>query len=109
MAQEKAVVFSSLNVAEVFLVRSLLTREGIESELRRTFLAPLAGEIPMDDARVELLVATPALAGALAVIQKAQDTHGPDKVCPHCSESSPPAFELCWACGKDLEGEHDID
>ncbi len=104
MSESETVLFSSLNIAEVFLVRSLLTREGIESRIRRTFLSPLAGEIPMDDARVELMVSESDLAQASALLEKAKNIDGPDRVCPQCNELSPPAFELCWACGHELEG-----
>ena len=106
MTESKIVLFSSLNAAEVFLVRSLLTREGIESEIRRSFLAPLAGEIPMDDARVELMVARSQLERASAVLDQAKNATGPDRVCLRCGEISPASFEICWSCGAELE-EHD--
>ena len=106
MTETKSVVFSSLNIAEVVLVRSLLTREGIESALSRTFLAPLAGEIPMDDARIELMVSTTDFERAAALLKQARETTGPERACPQCQELSPPAFELCWACGAELEDEN---
>ncbi len=107
MGGSKAVLFSSLNVTEVFLVRSLLTREGIESRIRRTFLAPLAGEIPMDDARVELMVDEDDMAQASILLQEAQRGGGPDRPCQNCQEPNPPAFELCWSCGGEVEGAHE--
>ena len=103
MGESETVVFSSLNIAEVFLVRSLLTREGIESRIRRTFLSPLAGEIPMDDARIELMVSERDLARASELLEEAKQVDGPDRSCPSCGELNPPSFELCWACGDDLE------
>ena len=27
----------------------------------------------------------------------------PDKPCPQCHEAVPPAFEICWNCGADLQ------
>lgn len=99
---DEVVVYSSLNMAEVHLVRSLLTREGIGSRIRRQFLAPLMGEIPADDARAELLVPADRLDVARAVIDEARATVDVERACPACGETNPGSFELCWSCGADL-------
>lgn len=99
---DEVVVYSSLNMAEVHLVRSLLTREGIGSRIRRQFLAPLMGEIPADDARAELLVPLDRAPTATAVIDAARNSEDVERPCPGCGEMNPGAFELCWACGADL-------
>ncbi len=96
------IVFSSLNAAEVYLVGSLLRREGIVSTLRGEMRSGLAGQVPVDDARVELLVAPGDRAAAEAVIACAQRSDGPDRSCPACGEANPPAFELCWQCGAEI-------
>lgn len=102
MTASEVVVFSSLNVAECHLIRSLLTREGIESRLKGEFRAGVGGEIPLNDARAEVLVAAHDEHPALALIERAGDNVGPDRCCPACGEPNPPAFELCWSCGVDL-------
>ncbi len=102
MPKDEVVVFSSINTAECYLVRSLLTREGIASRLVGEFRAPLGGEVPLDDARTELLVAVPDQAAAEALIDQARRTDGPDRPCAACGEPNPPAFELCWSCGADV-------
>ncbi len=99
---DEAVVYSSLNLAEVHLVRSLLTREGIGSRVRRQFLAPLMGEIPADDARAELMVSADRLDAARAVIDAALAADQTERDCPACGEPNPGGFELCWSCGADL-------
>jgi len=99
MTSKEVVVFSSLNVAEVYLVRSTLTREGLSSHDRGDQRAPLAGEIPFDDARVELCVDPADEERALEIIQTIREPTGPDRACPNCGEVNPPAFEICWQCG----------
>lgn len=99
---DEVVVYSSLNMAEVHLVRSLLTREGIGSRIRRQFLAPLMGEIPADDARAELLVPAERLGAAEAIINEARNAADVERPCPVCGEMNPGAFELCWSCGAEI-------
>lgn len=103
MEKADVVVFSSLNLAEVHLIRGTLTREGIPSRIKSSMLAPLAGEVPMDDARTELYVAASLVEKALEIIRSAQALEGPDRPCPQCGEMNPISFELCWNCGADLE------
>jgi len=98
----EVVVFSSLNVAEVHLVHGMLSRAGIPSRLKRAFLGPLAGEIPMDDARAELVVPEAHVADALSRIASAREAAATEHMCPACGEVNPGSFELCWSCGADL-------
>ena len=103
MERTDIVVFSSLNLAEVHLIRSALAREGIPSRIKSNMLAPLAGEVPMDDARTELFVTASYAEQALQVIRSAMTLDGPDRVCPQCQEMNPVSFEVCWNCGSDIE------
>jgi hypothetical protein len=103
MTRKEVCVFSSLVSAEVYLVRSALTREGLNSWVQGDQRAPLAGEIPFDDARVELYVDPRDEERALDVIEIIRDPTGPDRACPNCNETNPPAFEVCWQCGTDLQ------
>ncbi|MEE2786310.1 MAG: DUF2007 domain-containing protein [Myxococcota bacterium] len=98
MPNDDVVVFSSLNLANVHLVRSVLTREGVPSRMKAQMLGPLAGEVPMDAARAELYVAKHLANRALSIIAEAQAQDGPDRICPNCGETNPPSFELCWQC-----------
>ena len=50
------VIFSSLNPTDVYLIQSALTEAEIPTQIRGALRSALAGEVPMDDARVELLV-----------------------------------------------------
>lgn len=102
---DDVVIFSSLNLAEVHLVRSMLTREGIVSKMRRQFLAALAGEIPVDDARIELLVEPALVEPAEALIRAAAEAAKVELRCPACGEQNPGSFEMCWQCGAELAAE----
>lgn len=99
---DDVVIFSSLNLAEVHLVRSMLTGEGIVSHMRRQHLAPLAGEIPVDDARIELLAEPAVAVVAEALIEASARAAAIERPCPTCGEFNPGSFELCWQCGGDL-------
>ena len=98
MTKGRVVVFSSLNLAEVHLIRSVLIREGIPSHMKSQMLGPIAGEVPMDSARAELFVDEEDSERALEIIHDAQTIEGPDRPCPDCKEMNPPSFEICWRC-----------
>jgi len=102
MARKEVVVFSSLNAAEVYLVRSTLLREGLESRIKGNMRAPLAGEVPFDDARVELCVDPELEAQALKIIEAIRQAEGADQICPACQEINPASFEICWQCGEEI-------
>lgn len=94
------VVYSSVWLPEAHLVMSLLTREGIPAAVRNQMRTGLVGEVPVDDARIEVTVAAEHVAAAEALIRAQAD--GVDRPCPSCGEDNPPAFELCWSCGAEL-------
>ena len=101
MNMPTVVVFSSSNVTDVYLIRSLLTREGIASRIRGEMRAGLGGELPMIDARAELLVAARFVSAALEVIERVEQG-GMDRVCPVCDETWPSSFEIWWRCAAPL-------
>jgi len=101
--EDRVVIFSSIQAIDVHLVRSTLTREGIVSFIQSQHLSPLAGEVPFDDARVELYVHPDDEARALEIIQDAKSAEGPERSCPSCGEANPHSFEVCWQCGEELE------
>ena len=92
-------MFSSLNPTEVHLIKNLLESEGITSIIKGEHRSVLLGEVPVDDARVELLVKSQDEDRALDCIQMHSHATRPDWRCAHCEESNPGSFELCWCCG----------
>lgn len=93
------VIFSSLNPTDVYLVQSVLEEAEIPSRIKGALRSALGGEVPMDDARVELLVEEPRFNEAKTLIADQLDTHRPDWQCAHCSEINPGNFQHCWHCG----------
>lgn len=88
---------------EAHLVNTELMRAGILSEVRGEARAPLAGEIPFADARIEVWVGADHVLSATTLLAEIDDAaKGDPHVCPKCGEENPPAFELCWRCGADL-------
>lgn len=97
------VVFSSIWLPEAHLIASLLTREGIPARVKNQMRTGLIGEIPIDDARIEVTVPGEHVADAEALIKASrQEVMGVDRPCPACAEENPPSFEVCWSCGTDL-------
>jgi predicted RNA-binding Zn-ribbon protein involved in translation (DUF1610 family) len=96
------VVYSSVWLPEAHLVASLLTREGIPSSVRNLMRTGLVGEVPVDDARIEVTVPAEFVADAEALIRASREVKGVDRPCPSCGEENPPSFELCWSCGAEL-------
>ena len=97
-------VFSSGDGSQIMLVRAALARAGIEVTLQNEneSLVPMLGCVPaelwvMHDGDAERAAAIVA-----ATLQQLSSTaDGPTWTCAHCHEESPPAFEICWKCGKE--------
>lgn len=88
---------------EAHLALNELLHAGFAAEIRGESRAPLAGQIPFADARVEVWVVGAQEAAArelLAEIDAAGE--GAPRRCPACGEENPPAFDLCWSCGASL-------
>jgi hypothetical protein len=61
------------------------------------------GELPVDAAAPQLWVDDDDAARALAALEAFRISGaGDSRRCAACGEENPPAFEVCWACGKGL-------
>lgn len=96
------VVYSSIWLPEAHLIASLLTREGVPASVRNQMRAGVIGELPIDDARIEVTVPEPFVEEAEALIAASRVEAGVERPCRACGEENPPSFEVCWACGVDL-------
>ena len=96
---QSVVIFSSLNPTDVYLIQSVLKEAEIPSQIKGALRSALAGEVPMDDARVELLVEASLSKIATDLIQDQLQTNRPDWKCAQCSEVNPGNFQHCWQCG----------
>ena len=106
---EWVVVFSSLNPMEVHLVQNALLQAQISSRIKGAHRSILAGEVPMDDARVELLVNASISNTALQLINDTLRINRPDWACAQCHEMNPGNFEHCWHCGVNRIHKHSAD
>lgn len=105
MSDEKPrdiVVFSSIWLPEAHLIASVLTREGIPASVRNQMRAGVIGELPIDDARIEVTVPAPLVEQAEALIVASRTVVGVERPCAACGEENPPSFEVCWSCDADL-------
>lgn len=92
------VIFSALNLTEVHLIRAFLADHGYATRIRGEHRVSLAGEVPMDDARIELLVDPRDVDATQALIRAHREQVVVDWHCEACNASNPGNFEHCWQC-----------
>lgn len=92
------VIFSALNLTEVHLIRAFLADQGYSTHIRGEHRVALAGEVPMDDARIELLADPSDAARTLTLIRDHRERKVSDWLCLACKTSNPGNFEHCWKC-----------
>jgi hypothetical protein len=97
-------VFTDQDFTKVGYYQSVLESAGIATYIRNQYshhqladmpagiLAPQLCVVRDADHRRALELLHPLYAPAVS--------SGPDWPCPSCRESNPPAFEVCWNCGK---------
>ena len=98
-------VFSASNILDAYLVQSLLTEAGIETQILNEFAQGGTGEIPFTHAYPEIwLINESDINNAKEIIvsfEKRPDDIG-TCVCKKCGEPNPDTFEVCWRCGTSL-------
>jgi len=98
-------VFSAGNILDAYLVQSLLTEAGIETQILNEFAQGGTGEIPFTQAYPEIWLINERDADSAKIIidQFEQRPHevGTSK-CKNCEEPNPDTFEVCWRCGTEL-------
>lgn len=91
-------VYSAEHFIEAHIVCGLLTQAGIQTHLRGEFLHGAVGEIPFEQARVEVMVYAIKLARAEQILVNYRQQHETHWQCPNCREENGPAFDFCWSC-----------
>jgi putative signal transducing protein len=97
------VVFSSLNLVELYHLKNLLDSAGIRCRIQRELLARLAGEIPFPECAAQLVVERPEDAGRAEEIVREFSRPAPVSApwtCPGCGERLEGQFTACWKCGR---------
>ncbi|MFZ5481548.1 MAG: putative signal transducing protein [Myxococcota bacterium] len=96
-------VATAKNLAEATLVRDVLVAGGVDARLRGEGRPSIAGEIPLPDALVEVVVDGTQFLRAKALLAAVEDeAAGPDWTCG-CGEENPATFEVCWKCGESRQ------
>lgn len=98
-------VFTSCNLGDAYLVKTLLEAEGISCEVRNEFL--LKGQATpdghpsiwiLDDSQFEQAA---LITSRYANGVNPSDSGGCSWKCPKCGEMHEPQFTTCWKCGTD--------
>lgn len=90
---------------QAYLLRDILAMQGIKAHVFNEHMTSIVGDLPPDVAMPQLWLDDERdLSRAQAVLKthadSSQRTGG--NACPECGEENPPAFEVCWRCGRYL-------
>ncbi|HEX4943534.1 MAG TPA: DUF2007 domain-containing protein [Usitatibacteraceae bacterium] len=98
-------VYNAANLPDAYIVAGYLASRGIRVRILNVNAAGAIGELPADAAAPQLWVEDPRdEARAREAIDAFQAlASGPSRRCAACGEENPPAFEVCWSCGRGLE------
>ena len=101
-------LFSSLNLLEIYHLKNLLEAEGIRCHIKNELLSRLAGEIPFTECAPQLwLLEERDLERARLIV--ADLGRGalsrPLWQCPDCGEPLEGQFSACWHCGALRPGD----
>jgi len=99
-------IYTAANLPDAHIVAGFLAARGIRVRIFNANAAGAMGELPFDAAAPQLWVedARDEERARAAMADFRAQAAGPSRRCPSCGEENPPAFELCWACGKGLPG-----
>lgn len=97
-------VFEAANSLEAHTLKGALESRGMAVQLKGEALSGALGELPMDVARVTLLVQANDWQQAREFIQDYQQQGGRSWRCRQCGEENDASFEICWQCGSGPEG-----
>ena len=98
-------LYSAANLPEAHLLLHRLAQSGIEARVLNEHAQGGLGEIPFTHAYPEIWVMEEAdearARTILAEFERPPVSREPTR-CQACGEMNPPAFEICWQCGKPL-------
>ncbi len=101
-------LYTASGLPEAYLLRDFLDAEGIATVVFNEHSVGAVGELPCNEALPELWVREEAeyhRARALVLgFERAVDDTAPPRPCRNCGEESPPTFDICWHCGRSLDG-----
>ena len=99
-------LYSSLNISEIGLLKSLIEEDGIPCFIRDERSSLAMGEVPFLDCMPELWVVDDADSPrAQALLEKwhgAEPAPAEPWTCPQCGTENEGQFGACWQCGYEL-------
>lgn len=99
-------VYSTLNLAEAYLVRDRLAAAGIRTFVFNEHSAGALGELPYTESWPQVWIYQDLHYERARRLLAEYETQGATgegtRQCAGCGEQSPASFELCWRCGHDL-------
>lgn len=98
-------LYSAANLPEAHLLLHRLAQAGIEARVLNEHAQGGMGEIPFTHAYPEIWIMEEAdeARARRIVVEFEQAPSSPDTArCASCGEMNPPAFEICWRCGRVL-------
>ena len=97
---------NAANLPEAHILAGWLAQRGVRVRVLNANAASALGELPVDAAAPQVWLEDERdESRARAVLEEFRaQASGPSRACPACGEENPPAFELCWSCGKALPG-----
>ena len=109
MSPEWVRVDGARNIGEATLLKSALEAHDIEVGFRGEHLPSIAGELPPNEAQVEIWVRVENEARAREILARlrAPAPELPPRACVKCGEENPGNFELCWKCEWPLPKRED--
>ncbi len=95
---------NATNLPDAHLVADMLASNGIRVRIFNQNAAGALGELPFDAAapQVWLEEAVDEPRARALLDEYRREATGSPRRCPLCGEENPPAFDLCWSCGKSL-------
>jgi hypothetical protein len=97
-------VYNATNLPDAHIIAGYLADRGIRVRILNANASGVIGELPVDAAAPQLWVedSRNAPRARELIDEFLRATSGPSRPCPACGEENPPAFEMCWSCGKGL-------
>lgn len=102
-------IYSAGNITDAYLLQSLLTEAGIDTQILNEYAQGGVGELSFTHAYPELWLLDAAdTEQARRIINKFEQHDVPigSIQCPNCAESNPDSFEICWQCQTPLHNDH---
>lgn len=100
-------LYTSLNLTEIGLLRGLLESHGIKCTVRNEMLSTLAGEVPFTECAPQLWVRSdgdlPRARDILEDFNREPDAPQRPWTCPDCGEQVDGQFAACWNCGRCID------